>query len=48
VATGTDRDGLPGWTAPIQEHNRLVAGDERYVGAIVPIRDGVMAALRVA
>jgi caffeoyl-CoA O-methyltransferase len=48
VATGTDRDGLAGWTAHIQEHNRLVAEDERYVGAIVPIRDGVMAALRIA
>jgi len=48
VATGTDRDRLPGWTAAIQEHNRMVAEDDRYVGSIVPIRDGVMAALRVA
>jgi caffeoyl-CoA O-methyltransferase len=47
VATGTDREGLPGWTAAIQEHNRLVAEDDRYVGSIVPIRDGVMSALRV-
>lgn len=47
VATGTDRDGLPGWTAAIREHNQLVAEDDRYVGSIVPIRDGVMAALRV-
>ena len=47
VATGTDREGLSGWTAAITEHNRLVAGDSRYVGSIVPIRDGVMAALRV-
>ncbi len=47
VADGSDRDGLPGWTAAIQEHNRLVAEDDRYVGSIVPIRDGVMAALRV-
>ncbi|NDL57370.1 O-methyltransferase [Phytoactinopolyspora mesophila] len=51
VATGTDRDELPawtrGWTAKIQEHNRLVAEDERYVASIVPIRDGIMAALRV-
>ena len=31
----------------IREHNRLVAEDDRYVGSIVPIRDGVMAALRV-
>lgn len=47
VATGTDREGLSGWTAPIIEHNRLVAEDDRYVASIVPIRDGVMAALRV-
>jgi len=48
VATGTDRDGLPGWTAPIRQHNQSVADDDRYVGSLVPIRDGVMAALRVA
>ncbi|MGH8825115.1 MAG: O-methyltransferase [Jiangellaceae bacterium] len=47
VATGTDREGLPGWTAAIHEHNQLVAEDDRYVGGIVPIRDGVMVALRV-
>lgn len=48
AATGTDRDGLPGWTAAIREHNRLVAADDRYAGSIVPIRDGIMTALRVA
>jgi predicted O-methyltransferase YrrM len=47
VATGTDREGLPGWTAAIREHNQLVAEDDRYVGSIVPIRDGVMVALRI-
>ena len=47
VATGTDREGLPGWTAAIREHKQLVAEDDRYVGSIVPIRDGVMTALRV-
>jgi predicted O-methyltransferase YrrM len=47
VATGTERDRLPGHTAAIQEHNRLVAEDDRFVGSIVPIRDGVMAALRI-
>ena len=40
VATGTDREGLSGLTAAIREHNRLVAGDSRYVGSIVPIGDG--------
>jgi len=48
VATGTDREGLEGWTAAIREHNRLVAEDDRFVGSIVPIRDGVTVALRVA
>jgi predicted O-methyltransferase YrrM len=47
AATGTDRGRLPGSTAAIREHNQLVAGDDRYVGSIVPIRDGVMTALRV-
>jgi caffeoyl-CoA O-methyltransferase len=47
VATGTDREGLTGYTAFIREHNRLVAEDPRYVGSIVPIRDGVMTALRI-
>jgi caffeoyl-CoA O-methyltransferase len=35
-------------TQSILEHNRLIAEDERYVSVIVPTRDGVMAALRVA
>jgi predicted O-methyltransferase YrrM len=43
VATGTDREDGP--TAFIREHNRLLAEDTRYVGTIVPIRDGVMTAL---
>ena len=48
VATGADSPDEPGTTAAIREHNRLVAEDDRFVGSIVPIRDGVMAALRVA
>jgi predicted O-methyltransferase YrrM len=43
VATG-EREGL---TAAIDEHNRLVAADDRYVGTLNPVRDGVMMALRV-
>jgi caffeoyl-CoA O-methyltransferase len=35
-------------TDAILEHNRLVAEDERFVSSIVPTRDGVFAALRVA
>lgn len=35
-------------TNAILEHNRLIAEDERYVSSIVPTRDGVMVALRIA
>jgi predicted O-methyltransferase YrrM len=35
-------------TEAILEHNRLIAEDERYVSSIVPTRDGLMVALRVA
>lgn len=35
-------------TDAILEHNRLVADDDRYVSSIVPTRDGVFVALRVA
>ena len=48
VADGSDRPGgKPGWTAAIVEHNHLVAEDPRYVSSIVPIRDGILAALRI-
>jgi caffeoyl-CoA O-methyltransferase len=45
VATAAGREDRA--TPFIQEHNRLVAEDSRYVGSIVPIRDGVMTALRI-
>jgi predicted O-methyltransferase YrrM len=35
-------------TEAIVEHNRLIAEDERYLSCIVPTRDGVMVALRLA
>ncbi|HVE91198.1 MAG TPA: O-methyltransferase [Actinomycetota bacterium] len=35
-------------TAGIQSHNELVAGDPRYLSTVVPTRDGLMVALRVA
>lgn len=47
VATGEERSGLDGWTAAIVEHNRLIASDPSFVSSIVPIRDGVLVALRV-
>jgi caffeoyl-CoA O-methyltransferase len=34
--------------APIREMTRLVVDDERYVSSIIPLRDGVQMALRVA
>jgi len=35
-------------TQAILEHNRLIADDERYISTIVPTRDGVMVAVRIA
>ncbi len=35
-------------TQAILEHNALIAEDERYVSTIVPTRDGVMVAVRIA
>ena len=49
VADGTEREGrTSGWTRHIVEHNRLVAEDPRYVSSIIPIRDGILTALRVS
>jgi caffeoyl-CoA O-methyltransferase len=49
VVTGEDRPGVPsGWTEAVRQHNRLIASDQRYRSTIVPTRDGVMVALRVA
>jgi len=35
-------------TDAIREHNAMVAADERYVTTLLPIRDGVLVALRTA
>jgi caffeoyl-CoA O-methyltransferase len=35
-------------TSAILEHNKLIAEDDRFVSTIVPTRDGVFVALRVA
>jgi caffeoyl-CoA O-methyltransferase len=47
----TDAPGLednrPEWTAAIKEHNSAVASDPDFLATILPIRDGVMVALRV-
>jgi caffeoyl-CoA O-methyltransferase len=42
-----EEDDRPGWTAAIVEHNREIAADERFLSTILPIRDGVMVALRL-
>jgi predicted O-methyltransferase YrrM len=34
--------------AAIREHNELVANDERYISTILPMRQGDMAAIRIA
>ena len=41
-------DVQPGWTERIREHNEAVAADERFRSTILPTRDGVMVALRIA
>ncbi|HEX2027970.1 MAG TPA: O-methyltransferase [Nitriliruptorales bacterium] len=48
AATGEPTPERPGWTEAIREHNRLVAEDRRFVSAVLPLRDGVLVALRVA
>ena len=48
VAVPDPDDSRPGWTEAVLEHNRLVAEDERYLSTIIPTRDGVMVAIRVA
>jgi hypothetical protein len=45
VDSSSEEDPHPEWTEAIREHNRLISQD---VSTIVPTRDGVMIALRVA
>jgi predicted O-methyltransferase YrrM len=47
VVDGSDvEDTRPEWTAAIKEMNEAVASDEAFLTTILPIRDGVLAALR--
>ena len=48
VAVEDPEDARPHFTEAVLEHNRLIADDERYVSTIVPTRDGVMVAIRIA
>jgi caffeoyl-CoA O-methyltransferase len=36
-----------GWGAAVDDHNRAVAADERYLSTLLPIRDGDLVALRI-
>ena len=40
-------DTRPVWTRAIKKHNAMIASDEDYLSSILPIRDGVMLALRL-
>ena len=49
VEGGSDEeDPRPEWTEAVREHNRAIATDDRYRSTIIPTRDGVMAAVRIA
>jgi len=48
AATGDADPDHPGWVDAIRRHNELVANDHRFVSQIVPIRDGVMVAVKVS
>lgn len=48
VAVEDPEDRRPEWTRAVLEHNRAIAGDERYRSTIVPTRDGVTVALRIS
>jgi predicted O-methyltransferase YrrM len=48
VAVEDPEDARPHHTQAVLEHNRLIAEDERFVSTIVPTRDGVLVATRVA
>jgi caffeoyl-CoA O-methyltransferase len=48
VAVEDPEDARPHYTEAVLEHNLLIAEDERYLSTIVPTRDGVMVAIRIA
>jgi predicted O-methyltransferase YrrM len=48
VAVDDPEDSRPEWTKAVKAHNSAVAADERYRSTIIPTRDGVMVALRIA
>lgn len=40
------RDDDDAWTEAIRTHNEMIAKDEEFLSSIIPLRDGVMVALR--
>lgn len=42
-----DKDTDDEWTQAIQKHNEAVFADERFLATIIPIRDGILSALRI-
>jgi caffeoyl-CoA O-methyltransferase len=38
----------PDWARAVQEHNQAVARDERFLTTLLPVRDGVLVALRLS
>jgi caffeoyl-CoA O-methyltransferase len=48
VVEGIDDEGQEDVTAAVVEHNRAVAADHGYRSTIIPTRDGVMVAVRLA
>jgi caffeoyl-CoA O-methyltransferase len=43
-----EEDVRPGWTEAIKEMNEAIAADAGFISTILPIRDGVMVALRLS
>lgn len=42
-----DKDTDDKWAQAIQKHNEAVFADERFLATIIPIRDGILSALRI-
>jgi predicted O-methyltransferase YrrM len=48
VTGHVEDDSRPQWTEAIKEMNDMAFGDPDYLTTILPIRDGVLVALRIA
>ncbi|MEX2587410.1 MAG: O-methyltransferase [Actinomycetota bacterium] len=43
----TEQDTDDEWTRAIQQHNEAIYADDRFLTTIIPIRDGILCALRI-